>query len=260
MGPPCYDIPSDMGRYFLVVKEMNYEIIQTEHGSFWHRPGTSDLKAIEEVCVKNGYERRGFAIEAGEFWLDLGANVGAFSVLAALRGANVVAFEPDTENFQVLCRNIHWNSVGERVYPRLLGAWSSTTTLKFSRNIAKGNHWRNSLIKEWKGGEMVTVDVEDIAESVTQETNLKIDVEGAEKEIIDRLIETGKIALVPKFVLEWSFDIIPSIPDFRVTMARLKETHDLLGVSDNYMQRLEGHEVWPPAWFPPCAKVYGIRK
>ncbi len=237
---------------------MNYETIQTEHGTFFHRPGTSDLKAIDEVCNKSGYERRGFSIEPGERWLDLGANVGAFTVYAGLKGASVLALEPDPENYVVLVKNVAWNSI-PALMQRAAG-WSSDGAMTFHRNSARGNLWRNSLLKEWKGGEDITVPTVDIRPLVLPGTCLKIDVEGAEYEILKCLINANLMQNVPKFALEWSFDILPEIAKFKETMAALAISHTLLGVSDNYMQRLEGHEVWPPAWFPPCAKVYGIRK
>lgn len=50
----------------------------------------------------------GFTDEA-VFW-DVGANVGVFSLYAALRpGLRVLAFEPSAANYQVLCRNIQLN-------------------------------------------------------------------------------------------------------------------------------------------------------
>lgn len=50
------------------------------------------------------------------FW-DVGANVGSYSLLAAARGAAVVAFEPMFENFSTLCRNLALNGLLDRVIP-----------------------------------------------------------------------------------------------------------------------------------------------
>src|SRR3990167_1903907 len=38
--------------------------------------------------------------------LDIGANIGSFSILAAERGARVTAFEPQPENLKILKKNI----------------------------------------------------------------------------------------------------------------------------------------------------------
>jgi len=48
--------------------------------------GSSDEKAVREVVEKKSYLRREFQIAAGERWLDLGGNVGAFTVFS-LKGS-----------------------------------------------------------------------------------------------------------------------------------------------------------------------------
>lgn len=51
------------------------------------------------------YSGPGFEIRPGERVVDVGANVGAFAVLAANRGASVEAYEPHPETFVHLERN-----------------------------------------------------------------------------------------------------------------------------------------------------------
>jgi FkbM family methyltransferase len=46
---------------------------------------------------------------SGRTVLDLGANIGAFAVQAAWSGGRVVAFEPESETYAVLCRNAEEN-------------------------------------------------------------------------------------------------------------------------------------------------------
>jgi FkbM family methyltransferase len=56
------------------------------------------------------------SIPAGAVLADIGANVGMYSVFAALaREARVYAFEPEAENYALLNANIRLNGVGERV-------------------------------------------------------------------------------------------------------------------------------------------------
>jgi FkbM family methyltransferase len=55
---------------------------------------------------------RGFG--AGEVLVDVGANVGMYTVLAARwRGVRVFAFEPEAQNYALLNRNIAINGVGD---------------------------------------------------------------------------------------------------------------------------------------------------
>src|SRR4051812_19879990 len=46
---------------------------------------------------------------------DIGANVGMYSVLAASRGARVFAFEPESQNYALLNRNIMLNGMDARI-------------------------------------------------------------------------------------------------------------------------------------------------
>src|SRR5205085_8784148 len=53
--------------------------------------------------------------QGAAFW-DIGANVGVFSLYAAIRKpVSVVSFEPLAANFHVLSRNIHLNQLGDRI-------------------------------------------------------------------------------------------------------------------------------------------------
>jgi FkbM family methyltransferase len=55
---------------------------------------------------------RGF--DGGETLFDVGANVGLYTIYAAVRGARVYAFEPESANLAVLNRNIQLNALGGR--------------------------------------------------------------------------------------------------------------------------------------------------
>jgi len=50
-----------------------------------------------------------------EVFCDIGANVGLYTVFAALRGNRVLAFEPEAQNYALLNRNIHANNLQDLV-------------------------------------------------------------------------------------------------------------------------------------------------
>lgn len=51
----------------------------------------------------------------GEILFDVGANVGLYSLYAAARGARVYAFEPESQNYALLNRNVYLSGQAERV-------------------------------------------------------------------------------------------------------------------------------------------------
>lgn len=55
------------------------------------------------------------SFSAGEQLWDIGANIGIYSIYAALRGINVIAFEPHFGNYFQLCANIYLNGLQDRI-------------------------------------------------------------------------------------------------------------------------------------------------
>ena len=83
---------------------MKLEQAQIKGVKFWHRPGFSDLKTFEEVIGRSVYQKRGMTILPGERWMDCGGNVGAFTLMACSLGADVVTYEPDPYNCEMIAK------------------------------------------------------------------------------------------------------------------------------------------------------------
>ncbi len=86
----------------------------TVEGEFVLRDGTADAAVVAEVWTEQVYVNNPEVL-TGKRVLDLGANIGAFTVLAALADASVVAFEPDRSNFERLRYHLARNGVCDRV-------------------------------------------------------------------------------------------------------------------------------------------------
>lgn len=218
--------------------------------SFLLRDGTSDIKAIKEVVINQAYKRKGFTVERGETWLDIGANCGAFSVWAASLGAKVIAFEPDPDNVNIAKANIERNGMTNLVTMRPTGLTDSDSPGVFMlhRNIANGNLWRNSLYKNWKGGESIPVQIEPVGPYWNPDYCVKLDAEGVEMPILEKYARIK----VKKLVFEWSFDIDPSIERFESIVQTLKSTYENV----IYSGYKAGYKKWQPSWFPACRMVW----
>jgi FkbM family methyltransferase len=132
--------------------------------------------------------------EPGQIWLDIGANVGYFSILLSkLVGdsGEVLAFEPNplTRRFFELSVKRNGNR-NIKIYSCALGASRSVAKLHIPKNPGTilGGHGRPSLIRQRDTGETVGVEVEVLTlDSILGETKiwgLKIDVEGYETEVL----------------------------------------------------------------------------
>ena len=75
------------------------------------RPNTLDRGILDEIWIRDAYLVDLARIPENGVVVDIGANIGAFCVLAALRAraGRVLCYEPHPENFRLLQRNIQLN-------------------------------------------------------------------------------------------------------------------------------------------------------
>ena len=74
----------------------------------------SDFAALYQVALMGNYDPILEATRPGDIVLDAGANIGAFTLLAAARVGSaglVVAVEPEPGNFEALRRNVEANGL-----------------------------------------------------------------------------------------------------------------------------------------------------
>lgn len=145
----------------------------------------TDSIVIKEIWEENVYQVSGwnfFREDTGqEVVIDIGANIGAFSILAANEGARVYAVEPESENFSALEKNISLNSMENAITPFLFGISDHRGQALISKeggnSTIVGNSF-GSLI------ELLTLDgfVESLG--LSSIGVLKIDAEGSEVPII----------------------------------------------------------------------------
>jgi FkbM family methyltransferase len=220
---------------------------------FWHRPNTSDLKTFEEVIGKDVYRKKGMTIQPGEEWYDCGGNIGAFTLLACSLGANVVVFEPDPNNCQMIKKNLTLNGFkAEIVCAALVHDDTQKANLYVGNN---GNVWRNSLYKNWNG-KGLKVDCINFDQAVKSGSCVKMDIEGGEMSILENTNHIFK-----KLVFEWSFDIDPSLPRFWNIIEKLQQNYKIADIGNTGKFITRDYESWNLRyWFPACANIFCYEK
>lgn len=140
-------------------------------------------------------------LRPGEMFADAGANIGAFTVLAAgVAGAQVVAFEPGIETFEMLSRNVRLNNLMDRVRPVNAVLGRSLGSVQFSAGLGTENHVAAATEKENSVSvPMTTLDHELAA---TPAILLKVDVEGFETEVFGGAENTLKNKKLQAIVTE----------------------------------------------------------
>lgn len=146
------------------------------------RPNTSDREVFDQIFLSREYE---LAIPfVPEVIIDGGANIGLTSVYLAnkYQGANILAIEPEQSNFRALLQNA---STYENIIPIRAALWHEKTQLQIS-DVGTGE-WGYVVGSEGDGGlePTETITMQEIMEQFELSTIdlLKIDIEGAEKEL-----------------------------------------------------------------------------
>jgi FkbM family methyltransferase len=168
----------------------------------------------------------------GDVLLDVGANVGLYTTYAAaFRGARVFAFEPESQNFALLCRNIVLNALSDRVV-----AWPAALSdrTRFDRLYLSDFTWGGSC---HSFGEQVNFKLQPtkfaldqgcVATSIDSlvedgvmppPTHIKIDVDGFEHKVIAGARATLAQTGVRSLIIETN----PAIPEHRAMVDELKE-------------------------------------
>ena len=122
----------------------------------------------------------GHALRPGDLFVDVGANIGAYAVLAASIGAECLALEPIPTTFRSLQRNIRVNGFLDVVTVEA-AAGSKEGVLRMTSDSDTTNY---VVINEDDLGVEVRVSRLDDLLEVTRPVGLKIDVEGWEQEVL----------------------------------------------------------------------------
>ncbi|MEW6319633.1 MAG: FkbM family methyltransferase [Acidobacteriota bacterium] len=137
-------------------------------------------------------------IREGSVLYDIGANVGTFTLIAACRqpAATVVAFEPGYASYAHLCENLVLNGCTRNVIPVPLPLWSDSTLLGMRyRSLAPGQSRHTLRAGAPASGAcadgrydqpMFGVKLDDLVRQygLPQPTAIKLDVDGAEQEVL----------------------------------------------------------------------------
>jgi FkbM family methyltransferase len=140
-------------------------------------------------------------IEPGMTVLDIGAQFGYYSLLAAKQGAGkVYAFEPVPVNFELLQRNIHMNDFTDIIHPvqRAVGAKQGLVTMFVYEGSDSHSMYRHPLVSV---REKISVECIPLDEFLGLEAVdvIKMDIEGHEPYALQGMKQT--IASSNKLIL-----------------------------------------------------------
>lgn len=178
------------------------------------RSGPRDSAAFLFLEVfANGCYRRGLPDGLSGTVVDLGANIGAFTLdmTRRLPGITVHAYEPDPDAFALLRDNVEANSLTQRVHAwneAVAGAAGTLTLWRGDGSIASSAHLRGSARGERRDVPAVTLKTV-VDRCAGRIAVLKIDCEGAEADILEAA--DGELDLIDRIVAEYHDDLVPDV-------------------------------------------------
>ncbi len=152
----------------------------------WVRPGSSDISTFKEVLIENEYA---FALlKVPHTIIDVGANIGLASIWFAVHypEAKIFAVEAERMNFDLLVKNV---AVFPNITPMHAALWSHGGMLAIDDPNDDGPWgFQTKEMSSDAAGEYGTVEALGGAELIARSgfgrvDLLKIDIEGAEKEV-----------------------------------------------------------------------------
>lgn len=225
---PAPDGSRIVRRNFLSVR--SFQSLITPNGLSVPLEGRDDLDATLDIFFGGHYQAMKEAIRPGTVFVDIGANLGVTSLTFAQLDDvdHVYAYEPMPHTFacaQMTLRanpaparkvTLHQFGVGDRD-----GELEISYTKKAKCAIGTARI-PDDLVKRYgitaQDMRQITVHVADadrILRSITQRhpgspIALKIDAEGAEYGIVDRLAKTGALGQIYRTTIEWHFEPGPN--------------------------------------------------
>jgi FkbM family methyltransferase len=170
--------------------------------NLYTRRNGSDYHMIDEIWAYRKYDYFGYRVAPGEIVVDIGANIGTFSVYAAkiCRASRVLSFEPFPDNYTMLCRNVEQNHLRNVTCVKQALAGNRGRRTMGLHPVDCGSH--SLVIGSFERNiEVECCTLGDVFErfSLSKIDYLKMDCEGAEYEILENATPTiqqiGRISM-----------------------------------------------------------------
>jgi FkbM family methyltransferase len=193
-----------------------YEVLHRGEEQLWH--------LFDEIFVDACYLFR--ADTDCPSILDCGSNIG-MSILFFKKlypSARIVGFEPDPLTFDTLQKNLTRNALPDVTIHRLALGDRDETRKFFRAWECDRSELTMSLSKQRNDGRELEVECRRLSGFIVDEIDLlKIDIEGAEQEVLIDLVDSGKLRLIKQMYIEYHHHIDPNVDALSQTLRLLED-------------------------------------
>ena len=154
-------------------------------------------------------------LRPGDLFVDVGANVGSYSIWAAELGAEVIALEPAEDTFALLEENVALNGYPIKAIRAAAGATQGSARFTHGQDCVNRLHPNGATETE-----VLTLD-SIVGDRIV--SGMKVDVEGFEIDVLrgcERALSEHRVRLLQ---LEWNGTSMQAVGTDRRPVARLLE-------------------------------------
>jgi FkbM family methyltransferase len=166
-----------------------------------------------EIFVGQEYFFR--SSEENPFIVDCGSNIGMSVLYFKLMypGSHILAFEPDTEAFLCLETNVRQNELGSVItHKKALSRGEGQVDFYYDQDLR--GCLSMSTVPARMPRQKRAVDAVRLSRFIDKDVDfLKIDVEGAEREVIEDLSSEGKLRYIKQMAIEFHHHIVADADD-----------------------------------------------
>lgn len=150
--------------------------------NFWYRGGDRVIGQRIALGKYEGYESELMKTQIGkeDVCVDVGANIGFYTILMARRAKRVYALEPEEKSYEILKKNVEENNLKNVVLLKM--AASDKNEKKFLKIDMK--NYGNGKICDGNGQAILTKALDKILEHEQKISLIKVDTQGWEPEVI----------------------------------------------------------------------------
>jgi len=153
-----------------------------KEAEFFVRENSLDEIVARQVWEKDFYLDNRYDIKFGDMVIDIGAHIGTFTVLARSYGANIIAYEPEPENYKMLKDNLKLNNMRARIFKKAVRGTNGIDKL-WIHPTNSGGHTFLRIGKE-KFINVECIDLRSILADMDKCDLLKLDCEHSEYKIL----------------------------------------------------------------------------
>jgi FkbM family methyltransferase len=212
--------------------KLDVNVTETMGINIWHTPKLFEKAERQLFCAE---------IKPGTVVLDVGANIGIYTLLAAKRGARVFAIEPDPKNMQCLRHHLKINGLEDRVTLLEMAATARPGRVRLYQTPI--NSGATTLFGH---GEYVEIEGRTIDSLELPAIDIcKMDIEGAEYVALSGMKRTLERSPTMKLLVEYS----AHFPDTRQLLSLLRAEFRSVRIVD-------GAELSPFDSAPPYCNLW----